>query len=521
MKIINVASSDNFEDILEAIRGSEAAGVILVVPRSNRVFKSRTGLKKLKDNFEKLGKDVSILSSGSEILENARSAGFKVKTEKEELSGVAKNRTKRDDDIVSLYSEEPQKIPAKPVRGRGTLRALAASNGAKPFKKSSNPIKTKVQNKKLVLVFLSAALISFAFIVFTSVSQARIRIIPGKKDFSINIPVVVSTKITQADEVYGMVPGELIQLEEVVSKTFAASGDKEIFQKAKGKIMVYNNFSAAPQILVATTRFQTPEGLVFRIPRAITIPGMTKVNNVIRPGEIEVEAVADRAGQQYNIEPSDFKIPGFVGSPKYQGFYAKSFSDFSGGFTGRSNFATKEDLEKAEGSIRQEAIDKIKSELAALSDFKILEEALEIETEKMPDSGKVGDLGPEFKVSLKVKALTLAFKKSDIADLVSQYVSNSQNTKVVRSQLAINYSEPKLDRKKMELSLKLAVRGKTAENIDKEKIIAEILGKKGPEIKRYLASLKEVESAQVFLSPFWVRSVPKEKDRVRMEIIAE
>lgn len=503
MRIINVASSDNFEDILEAVRGSEAAGVILVVPRSSRVFKSRAGLKKLKDNFEKLGKDVSILSSGSEILENARSVGFDVRIEKEALPDAPKNLAKRDDDIVSLYSEEPQKIPAK------------------PFKKRPGPTKTKVQNKKFVLIFLSAALISFSFIVFTSTGQARIKIVPGKKDFSINIPVVVSTGITQVDEVYGMVPGELVQLEEVVSETFVASGDKEIFQKAKGKITVYNNFSAVPQTLVATTRFQTSEGLVFRIPRAITVPGITKVGNVIKPGEVEVEAVADRAGGQYNIKPSDFKIPGFVGSPKYQGFYAKSFSNFSGGFTGRSNFVTKEDLEKAEESVRQEAIDKIKSELVSFSDFKILEEALEIETEKMPDSGKVGDLGLEFKVSLKAKALTLAFKESDIADLVSQYVSNSQNMKIVRSQLNISYGEPKLNKEKIELSLKLAAWGKTAENIDKEKIIAEILGKKGPEIKMYLSSLKEVESAQVFLSPFWIRSVPKNKDRVKIQVISE
>ena len=174
MRIINVASSDNFEDILEAVRGSQATGVILVVPRSNRVFKSRVGLKRLKDNFEKLGKDVSILSSGPEILENARSVGFNVRTEKEALSSVAKNRTKRDDDIVSLYSEEPQKIPAK------------------LFKESLSLTKTKVQNKKLVLIFLSAALISFAFVIFTSTGQARIRIVPGKKDISINIQVVVS-----------------------------------------------------------------------------------------------------------------------------------------------------------------------------------------------------------------------------------------------------------------------------------------------------------------------------------------
>ena len=78
MKIINVASSDNFEDILEAVRSSESAGVILVVPKSNRVFKSSVKVEKLRNDFDKLGKDVSVISSSDEIIKNANLAGFNI-----------------------------------------------------------------------------------------------------------------------------------------------------------------------------------------------------------------------------------------------------------------------------------------------------------------------------------------------------------------------------------------------------------------------------------------------------------
>ena len=318
-----------------------------------------------------------------------------------------------------------------------------------------------------------------------------------------------------------MIPGDFIQVEKVVSKTFAASGDKEVFQKAEGEITIYNNFSVAPQNLVATTRFQTPEGLVFRILKAVTVPGKVKVGSEFKPSETKVKVIADRAGEEYNIEPTEFKIPGFLGSPKYQGFYAKSFSNFSGGFVGRSSFVTKEDLKKSDDEVRQEAISDIKKELASLKDFKILEEVLEIETEKMPDSANAGDLVKEFKVSLKAKARVLAFKESDVIDLISQYISNSQNVKIIRNGLSISYNEPKLDKEKMELSFKLTSWGKTAENIDKEKIVAGILGKKIPQIKAHLGNLKEIESAQVLLSPFWVKTAPKDRDKVKVEIVVE
>lgn len=473
MKIINVASNDTYEEIVEAVSRAKDADLILVVPKSNRVFKNKAKTEKLHSHFVKLGKNVSIISSVKEL----------------EKSDIGANQ-----DIASFYSKPSAVMTA----GEGPSKDL----------------------KKFLFTFFGIAVALFLFIILASLTKAEIKITPRKSDFSIDIPLTVTETITKVDEVYGMIPGKWLEAEKTVSKTFTSTGRKEVFQKAKGKITIFNNFSSSPQALVATTRFQTPNGLVFRIPQSITVPGAIRAGSQLKPGEIEVEAAADRAGEEYNIGPSDFKIPGFLGTPKYQGFYAKSFEKFSGGFVGLSDIVTKENIQKAEETVKEEAINELKKELAALDGFKILEPALEIELEETADSAKAGDLAKDFYFGFKAKAKTAAFKEADIIDFISRYVKNSQNLSVLKNGLKIEYVEPKLNTDKRELLLKLVSSGKTMDNIDKTKIIIEISGKKKSEAGAYLNSLKEVESAQI-ISPFWTRKIPKSSGKVNIEVIVE
>ncbi len=492
MKIINIASSDSFEDILEAVKDSDSDSIILVVPKSNLVFKNKSKADQLKENFEKLGKEVSIIPSGKG---SSKAPGPKNK--KEDL---------KDEEIYAFYSEKTQKKEksAEPIKTEGKITV------AQSVLKDS---------KKLLFIFLALSLFALVFFILTSISSANIEIIPRKNDFSINIPIIISDKISQIDPVYGMIPGELIHLERTTYNNFTSTGRKEVFQKANGRITIYNNYSTSPQVLVATTRFQTSEGLVFRIPSGITVPGATKDGNALKPGKIEAEVIADRAGEEYNIEASQFKIPGFLGTPKYKGFYAESFNKFSGGFVGPADFITKEDFVSAEEMVKQEALAKVKEELNLLSNYKILEETLDIKMEITGDSNKSGDLAKEFRIGIKTEITTIAFKESDIINFISQYVIDSQNLKVLENGLKISYNEAKLDKGKMELSLKLEASGQAAQNIDKEKITLDILGKRNQDIKNYLSNIKEIDSAKISLFPFWIRSAPKNINRVDIDII--
>lgn len=495
MKIINIASSDNFEDIIEAVKESDSEKVVLVVPKSNRVFKSKNRVSQLKERFKKTGKEVSIMSGGGEK-ETAKKISKK-KPGRDGNLNVPVSRAKRDEEINDLYSEKTPTWEEPQVN--------QASNGTRKF----------------IVIFLAVAIFSFIFTISFVFNQAKIRVIPKKEIFSINFPITVSSAITEPDPIYGLVSGETVQFGKEAIRNFPATGEKEIFQKAKGRITIYNKYSSQPQVLVATTRFQTAEGLVFRIPQTVTVPGAAGSGSNLKPGRIEVEAIADRAGGEYNIGSSEFRIPGFLGSPRYQGFYAESSESFSGGFIGKAKVVTKEDVEAAEKSVREELSNEIKKQLTGLAGLKIITEAFEIKIEKMPDSNKAGDVAAEFRLRMKAEVFGIAFDESGVKELVSRYVRNSESKDILQSGLNFIYSEPDLDKDKQELSLNLAASGRTVRGVNKEKIASEIRGKSGLEIKNYFSSLDEVESANIYFFPFWMKSAPKKMGKIQVQVIPE
>jgi len=89
-----------------------------------------------------------------------------------------------------------------------------------------------------------------------------------------------------------------LQAEATLSIT--TTGQEKVQAKASGQIIIYNNYGTQMQPLVATTRFQTSNGLIFRTPTAVKIPGLTKdAKGQIIPGQVEITVVADQAGADY------------------------------------------------------------------------------------------------------------------------------------------------------------------------------------------------------------------------------
>lgn len=128
-----------------------------------------------------------------------------------------------------------------------------------------------------------------------------------------------------------------------------ATGEEYAEEKASGLITIYNEFSNSQQVLVKNTRFESPEGYIYRIDKNVTIPGMSNG----KPGSTQIEVYADEAGSEYNIEPSTFTIPGFKGAEQYDAFYAKSNSAMTGGKKGDYPIINDEDLAKAEEELQE------------------------------------------------------------------------------------------------------------------------------------------------------------------------
>jgi hypothetical protein len=155
-----------------------------------------------------------------------------------------------------------------------------------------------------------------------------------------------SVNLTRKDEV-GVLPFEIVSLNKVVGEFVPTKGEKEISVKATGKVIVYNK-NTTSQKLMSQTRLEATNGKIFRLRDTVVVAGAKKVGKNLIPGSVEITALADVAGSEYNIALTDFTIPGFKDTAKFDSIYARSKTNFTGGASGIVKIAEVEDLSKAQ-----------------------------------------------------------------------------------------------------------------------------------------------------------------------------
>ena len=79
-----------------------------------------------------------------------------------------------------------------------------------------------------------------------------------------------------------------------------ATAEKEVSQKASGKIIIYNNYSTVSQRLINNTRFEANSGKIYRINSSIVVPGYKKVDGKIKELRTLVEEV-NAQGKGFSI----------------------------------------------------------------------------------------------------------------------------------------------------------------------------------------------------------------------------
>ncbi len=139
----------------------------------------------------------------------------------------------------------------------------------------------------------------------------------------------------------------------VDSRNLIASGIEEVEQKASGQIVIYNNFNTSPQTLITGTRFESTAGNIYRINKEVVVPGQTTISGQIVPGQVEVTVYADNPGENYNSPLTDFSIPGFKDSPRYEKFYARSKTPMTGGYVGSIPKVADDDKRSSRAELEQ------------------------------------------------------------------------------------------------------------------------------------------------------------------------
>ncbi len=557
--------NEEFFSIIDNIKLSKDLNFVLIIPSGTMALRSIINLRILKEESVFLGKKVYISTSDGLIKKLAMQAGIDIldiqdagqpqpkKTDKimgrivdlrtmadvvnsnkaenvvEETKEIKETQTKPDNDLITepklqfepstetqpendfFYKERfsDEKIFAEPLPDK-TLK----------IKKIR---KIKISPKKtLIGLGTMIVLLGLAYVVYFILPHAQITINPRKESVKFETDIIVNKNIDTIDVDQAMVPGQLFEVEKIESREFPSTGERDVLEKAKGKIVVYNQYSSSPQTLVKTTRLKSTDGKIFRLTATVTIPGAIIDEGKIVASSKEVDVEADEAGADFNIGPTDFRIPGFEGTPKYNAFYGKSTQPMTGGAKGKMKVATQDDITGAINIVAVGLKDTASKEFQGIipNDLKLLTDSQSLEIMESSSTVKANMPGDKFTVTVKVRAVGLAFKEQDILNLLEKNVADkiSENRTMLFSTIKINYKTSKFDSQKGTSSLNCNIEADSVWNFDANQIKKDLIGKTEEEAKTYLGTLAEIETAKLVLWPFWVKQVPSKENRIKVLI---
>ena len=367
---------------------------------------------------------------------------------------------------------------------------------------------------KFIAVFLILILLgAFGFVVLNRISTVAINISPHKETLAIDSRLRAYTNPITTGLSF-----EIMRLSAEESGLVTATGISSSGQKAGGKITVYNNYSNAPQKLIINTRFQTSDGKIYRIREPIVIPGM---------GVKEATVYADQAGEEYNIGPADFTLPGLKGGARFEKVFAKSKSAMSGGSSGNARVVKKEDIDSVKASIN----DKIKNRLAEMfsaqkpESYLLFADAVKIEYLENPDNPKVGDLSSRsmvFKINgsavgylLKKDALSKALTDDNAGNLKKAPKNEPVAVENIES---LDFSLISADAQNKEITVRLKGSANFVWVVDTAKLLEEIINYKGKNYASVFQNYPTIEKAAVVQSPKWWIKFPSDKNKIKINI---
>ena len=185
------------------------------------------------------------------------------------------------------------------------------------------------------------------FVLLSFFSGTVVKVVPLQENITVS-----GNFFAQKNAEEGALPFKLIMLEDSLPGEVPTSEEKEVERKASGDIMIYNTYSSKSQKLIKRTRFETSDGKIYRINKSTVVPGTTVQNGKIVPGSVEVTVYADIPGEEYNIDLTDFTIPGFKGDPRFDKFYARSKTPMKNGFSGTVKTASSKDIARVEEELQ-------------------------------------------------------------------------------------------------------------------------------------------------------------------------
>jgi len=357
--------------------------------------------------------------------------------------------------------------------------------------------------RTIAITFVIITVALLGVVIFFTAKSATIVIVAKSDNKSVPLSVGVAKEKTAGLSLSGSVVSKDVWHAE----KYFPTGNKRVIGTATGEVILINE-TPAPQALVKTTRLLTASGTLFRLSEAVTVPAR---------GQVTAKVYADKDGQEGDVGPSTFTIPG-LSADKQKVIYAKSEKSMTGGIK-TVGILTDQDLKTAENDFVEKVKQSVASgtatgtavkSLVAVTDYKIISDK------------KAGDEVSEFNMSGTSTVVIVSYNSYDLQALIEKEIANKIDPSIekvlsITKNPQVSLSQYDTDKETADLSVSQDVTVTLDANADKL-AASNFFNKSKDEIERYVLSLGHVVGVEVKFSPSWMRGAPSVADKLKVVV---
>ena len=531
--VIHIDTEDDITSIIGKIKSSKERIIALVPPRRIGVLQSAVNIRLLARAAKSADKRVVIITSDNVLAGLAATADIPVaKTlqSKPEIAEIPALKVDDSDVIdggqlpVGDMADSARKKPKddKGVNGANTPDAAnknkSPDNSVKNNKKKPKIPDFNVFRKKFALIG-GGVLLLIIFLVWATWFAPHATVIITAKTKGVKVSETV--KLTTDDTVSAKNDSIKVQkreLQKEISVEFAATGKKNVGEKATGSVKFSN--SSKNSVTIAAGTILKNNDLSYVLSSSVTVPAATlswDCSDRTCSGTATASVRAAEGGSQYNAASGSMSI-------SVDGIKASLMSPTSGGTDKTATVVTASDVASAKSKLNEQKDNSLKNQLASSfgSSAKVITDSYsENRSDPVPSVAVDSEASGSVLLKSTITASMLAADKSDIKSFIDAKIreddiGDKKSQKIYDSGVDKAEFSQFTDRGGIK-SLVVTANGKIGPEINEAKVKEQAKGRTYGDVQSSIESIEGVEDVDVKFSPFWVRSVPNDIKKINVE----
>ena len=532
--VIYIDVEDDITTIISKIKASKERIIALVSPRRIGVLQSAVNIRLLARAATSADKRIVLITNDSVLAGLAATAKIpiaKTLQSKPEIAEIPVLKVDDDNDVIDGGKLAVGDMADSAKRSKKSDEDSAVDNviadANKKESKGLDSLKKMVKKPKVpdfntfrkkFLLIGGSTLLLIVFLVWAIWFAPHATIIISAKTTSMTVSDTVNLSETASTNAKSnVIKSVKKELAKEVSVEFSATGKKNVGEKATG-VVVFKNVSP-DSITIAAGTILKNSGLSYTLNSSVTVPGGSYQRNCpgyICPGSASGVITASEGGAQYNAATGSMSI-------SVDDISASLRSATSGGTDKTATVVTASDIESAKSKLSEKKIDGLKEQLlSSFGDSATVITESYVENRSEPNSSVAVDGEATGAVTLKstITASALAIDKNELKNFVeaklkeeisgkkSQRIYDNGVSKIAFSQFSKAHNTQ---------TVRLTTNGKVGPDIKEANVKDQAKGKSYGEVQSAIESIEGVEDVDVKFSPFWVKSVPKDVNKINVE----